>query len=403
MGSKRLKKEVEADRAVVAQCVKDMDTIMDVGKKEEMSIQSKFARTRKEMSDSLIERDGEVDLILTALICQKNPLLVGAPGTAKSRLIRNLLGWFNGNKFELVMDKFTVPEQLFGPISVKGLKEDIYRRLTTGKLPQAHICFLDEIFKSSPSILNTLLPVMNERVFENGDGLQRPIPLLMLLSASNEWPQDPNELGAMFDRFLIRKKILPISSEEGEDRLLWSGENFTPKFTTATNITELHQATKEAADLEFDEEAKEAFNKIKTELNKEGMFPGDRRRLQSIGVCKAYAYLCGEPNYVHTEHLEMLCHALWTEPEDAQKCRSIVSRIANPINMMVNDLRGQAEDVMSKATPIPTEAITKLKDIQKKLQDLEYTDQVAKADNYLGRQIKKLMNQIIGVENTEEK
>ena len=72
--------------------------------------------------------------------------------------------------------------------------------------------FADEIFKAGSSILNTMLRILNERTFENGDGQFRKVPLAMCVAASNEWPGDDGgkELGALFDRFLLRCKVDPL-------------------------------------------------------------------------------------------------------------------------------------------------------------------------------------------------
>src|SRR5262249_35135391 len=145
-------------------------------------VQEKFAATRRELSAALIERDDEIDLVLTALVAQEHPLLVGAPGTAKSLLLDSLMGWMGGKRFTILLTKYSTPEELFGPISVAGLKEDRYRRITAGKLPEADGAFIDEIFKASSAILNTLLRLLNERVFDSGDGLVK-VPLKICVAA----------------------------------------------------------------------------------------------------------------------------------------------------------------------------------------------------------------------------
>src|SRR5205085_6519104 len=104
------------------------------------------------------------------------PLLVGPPGTAKSLLLDALMSWMHGRKFTILFTKYTTPEECFGPISVAGLKEDRYRRITTGKLPEADGGFVDEVFKGSSAILNTLLRIINERVYDNGDGVLVKVP-----------------------------------------------------------------------------------------------------------------------------------------------------------------------------------------------------------------------------------
>lgn len=118
---------------------------------ERSSVQEKFTATRHELASALIERDEEIDLILTALISREHPLLVGQPGTAKSLLLDSLMTWMKGKKFTVLFTKFTTPEEIFGPISVAGLKEDKYRRITTGKLPEADGGFADEIFSATRS------------------------------------------------------------------------------------------------------------------------------------------------------------------------------------------------------------------------------------------------------------
>src|SRR3954463_808475 len=179
---------------------------MKIAKPGSCPAQEKFLAARQELAAALIERDDEIDLVLTGLIAQEHVLLVGQPGTAKSLLLDAVLGWMHGLKFTVLLTKFSTPEEVFGPISVAGLKEDRYRRITTGKLPEADGAFGDEIFKASSAILNTLLRILNERVYDNGDGVLAPVPLKVFVGASNEWPhaqEGGQELQALFDRFLF--------------------------------------------------------------------------------------------------------------------------------------------------------------------------------------------------------
>src|SRR5689334_2876237 len=92
-------------------------------------LQAKFATARRELSEALIERDGEIDLVLTGLVARENVLLVGNPGTAKSMLLDALMAWMNGRKFSILLNRFSCPEEVLGAISVAGLKSDVYRRV----------------------------------------------------------------------------------------------------------------------------------------------------------------------------------------------------------------------------------------------------------------------------------
>src|SRR4051794_6750285 len=100
----------------------------------------KFVSARSELSTALIERDDEVDVVLTALVCQEHPLLVGPPGTAKSMLLDALARWLDGTRFTALLTKFSQPEELFGPISLAGLKEDRFVRVPAGRMPEPTWC-----------------------------------------------------------------------------------------------------------------------------------------------------------------------------------------------------------------------------------------------------------------------
>src|SRR5262245_16601751 len=212
------------------------------------AVQEKFAATRRELSEALIEREGEVDLILSALISQEHALLVGPPGTGKSLLLDSLMSWMAGRRFSALLTKFSCPEELFGAVSVRGLKEDRFTRVTAGKLPEAHLAFLDELFKASSAILNTLLRILNERAFDHGDGSLRQVPLLLCLAASNEWPAPEDggrELAAVFDRFVFRRAVRPVLTQAGRRRLLWERDH-TPKLSTTITPEEVLQARSDA-------------------------------------------------------------------------------------------------------------------------------------------------------------
>jgi MoxR-like ATPase len=120
-------------------------------------------------------------------------------------LARALAQAFGGVYFERLLTKFSTPEELFGPISLKALEQDKFQRVLTGKLPEAQFAFVDEIFKSSSAILNSLLTLINERVFHN-DGAAVQCPLVTMFGASNELPEG-KELEALFDRFLFRFEV----------------------------------------------------------------------------------------------------------------------------------------------------------------------------------------------------
>jgi MoxR-like ATPase len=363
--------------------------------REAHPLQSKFASVRRELSEELIERDSEIDLLLTGLVARENVLLVGPPGCAKSLLLDSLLSWMKGKKFSILLNRFTCPEEVLGPISVTALKCDVYRRITTSKLPEADVAFLDEIFKASSAILNVLLRILNERTYEVGDGSVVKVPLKLAVGASNEWPspETGKELSALFDRFCLRKSVRSILTASGRQRLLWGGDH-TPRLSTSITPAEVDDAHEKSMALPWTEEAKESMETIIRELHKEGVQPGDRRQFKSVGVAKAFAWLEGASR-VEPEHLEILQHVLWDSPEEQpEKVAQVVAKIANPTGMKLNQLLLECEQVLS-ATDVrnlaqAATATAKLAEIDKQLRTLKGNGRTERARAYVKEQIRKI-------------
>ena len=315
------------------------------------NIQNKFEVCYNKLNMAMIERSEEIKICLTSLIAGEHPLLIGPPGTAKSLLIDSLMKWISsGKKFSALMGKFTTPEELFGTVDLVKLTHDrIYTRNTTGQLPEADLAFLDEIFLSSSAVLNTLLKVLNERTWRNTCGTEIKIPLLMCLAAGNHFPQ-AGELNALYDRFLMRKRVQPISSQQGRKYLLFGQTSHDVDFDASEQITreEILSARKLSQRMQWSDIAKNGLLTIWREINNAGIKVGDRRMFKTRNAIQAFAFMNGHSK-VELKDLMISCHSLWEDPnEQPEKVLKIVAKIADPGIGQLKDIKDMYADLVNQ-------------------------------------------------------
>jgi MoxR-like ATPase len=230
------------------------------------------------------------------------------------------------------MTKFTVPEEVFGPHSLKAIQDGKYERITTNKLPEAHLAFLDELWKANSAINNAMLKVLNERVFENGQNLMS-VPLLTCFGASNELPKG-EELGAINDRFLLRYWVDYVQDRSKMQKLMRDVSVRSKKQTTTTKISldDLQELRKESAKVTLSDEVIQALDALQTSLQNAGIKVSDRRILDCIPLLQAFALLRGESE-VSSDDLELLADMFWYRPEQRKQILQTVSPYANPLNL----------------------------------------------------------------------
>ena len=90
------------------------------------NLKNKIEILIKKLNVGLIEREEQIKMALLAAISGENILFIGPPGTGKSVLSRRITNVFsNVDYFEYLLTKFTTPEELFGPISIKELENEM--------------------------------------------------------------------------------------------------------------------------------------------------------------------------------------------------------------------------------------------------------------------------------------
>ncbi|MCL5116606.1 MAG: AAA family ATPase [Firmicutes bacterium] len=315
-----------------------------------IALHGQFLTIERELNQSHLERPDVVRSLLVALLARQHVILLGPPGTGKSRLVRDLCQRIVGRFFEWQLTRMSTPEEIYGPISLQGLQQDRYRRIATGKLPEAEIAYLDETFKASSAILNTLLAAMNERVFFN-DGQAIPMPLEMLVGASNELPEDREELGALWDRFLIRHVVDYVKDPASFTALLQAQAH--PVAQTTITLQDLKAAQQDVETVDMSG-VLPLFGQLRAELAKLGVIASDRRWRQSVGIVQANAWMNGH-TVADAGDVTILQHVLWDEPDQRLAVAKAVLTMISPFDQEAQDILDDAKDAYLQGLSSPEE------------------------------------------------
>ncbi|MGL4675087.1 MAG: AAA family ATPase [Wohlfahrtiimonas sp.] len=316
-------------------------------------IQNRITNLITHITTDMYEREEIIAVALLGALSGQNTFLLGPPGTAKSLISRRLASAFvNPTYFEYLMNRFSTPDEVFGPVSIKALKEDIYTRKTEQYLPTAEFAFLDEIWKSSPAILNTLLTLINEHIFKNGDTIAES-PLKALIAASNEIPQENQGLDALYDRFIIRMLVEPIQETHNFDKLLNSKPSSSkPQIPEELLITKEEWETWRTHfnQIELSKETLDVVHIIRKELAAQSddleIYVSDRRWQRAALLMKASAFFNDRTETNHSD-IALLKHCIWTTEDNRNIIINIIQKAIMTVgfdsNISLSDIDKEKE------------------------------------------------------------
>lgn len=307
-------------------------------------LQKKFEDLNERAALELIERRPVIRTMILALIAPGgvHHFQLAVPGTAKSRSIETVMrligGVGEGDFWSGLLTKFSTMDELFGPLDVPALKTGHYKRVTPLTIEVAKVAFVDEIWKGSSAILNSLLWLANERKFKN-DGRIDQTPLRSLFCASNELPEGA-ELNAIFDRIHFRHEVERIREQGNFIQMLQL--DMLPPTGPIVDWADIEQASTEAEQVIIPDEVYAAINEVRNDLMAQAIIPSDRRWRESTKVIKAAAWLAGR-THAETDDMLPLAHMLWDKPAQFNAIEKKLAGLASPLELEAIDLLGDIQ------------------------------------------------------------
>lgn len=316
-----------------------------------MTYKERIEYILQDLNHGIYEKENTLKLILLSFLAGKSAFLYGPPGTAKSLVARRVSMAFkddlNHTFFAYLMNRFSTPEEIFGPIDIGELKKNNLKRNTQGYLPTAHFAFLDEIWKSSPAILNTLLTIINEKIYRDGN-TDINVPLKGLVCASNEFPTPNQGLEALYDRMILRLAVLPIKERHSFEQLLQTTEHHTVNVRHAFSMDDVIHIAHESKKVTFSSDALDAMHLLKSyiqshnqqlaktynaheslevpdeNLQKKGIYVSDRRWKNMAELLKTAAFLSDRTEVLPID-ITLLQHCIWSDESHKESVIDIIT------------------------------------------------------------------------------
>ena len=338
------------------------------------SLFTNLQKFRGSLNNSFLEREEIIDGLLASVITKQNTFLFGLPGTGKSELVRAVSNGFKNSKFfGYLLSPTTDPSELFGPVAISKLLKDEYTRDVQGYLPSANIAFLDELFRGSSAVLNSLLTVLNERTFNNGKELIHT-PIQSVVAATNSFPQEES-LQAFCDRFLFRPTVEALKKPASRRLLdLWAlGLKKRPNVESELTYEDLIELQESLSEVKVTDEFLDKFSQVFDLLASRGITISDRRRVQILKFIKGWALVQGDDT-VYADHLhKSLVHIIYQNVDDIGVIKEVLQQAIPTAERMIIDIKRALGGILSEYHGINGQECKAVSDLNKLVSKLRKT------------------------------
>lgn len=382
-------------------------------------LRDKMRAVMDELNAEIAERGELIHTIALALLSGSNLFILGAPGQAKSFAINEFRKRITGAKqFERLLSKQCDEEALFGRLDLASLipgavpaqvleEDKVYQAMkaeltqtmadvqanptdsaleqkmqeqterltayqkslsllhsgqpttiTTGKIPNSHICFLDEIYKANDGILNSLLTAINEKRYTN-EGVTITLPTISFFAASNELPNFRNKeeqiLAPLHDRLHLKLVTQDVQDRTARLRILREKQGADYGAVTATiTLDELYAMQAQVKLVAIPDAVNELMDDVLCELRRQGVTVSDRKYFGYGRIAQAAAWLAGH-DAVQPDDLLALQNYLWNEPQEIETVASILRKLCDdPLRSRLEELLSRAKDVQADFDAAPS-------------------------------------------------
>jgi MoxR-like ATPase len=311
---------------------------------------ARLARAAEVAAAGLVGRADAARAIVRAAVAGVPALLVGAPGVAKSLLARRIAAAVGGSYFEALLGRFSAPEDIFGPVDLPSLEVGEFRRRVDGYAPDAEVLFLDEVFRGGPGLLNSLLSLINERLYHNGRQVMR-VPARVIVGASNSLPSpdgdEAPELAAIADRWAVRIVVRAVAPAD-RAAMIWADP---APVSAVASVADVDAAAAHARGLPWSADGRAAMLaaiEAACEAVPQARRPSDRRMRQAAAVVAAEAVLDGAAE-VGAAHVAAAAEVLWSDLADEAPVRAAVLRVADADGAAAADALAAAAEAEEQA------------------------------------------------------